>query len=337
MIPATYPGAISGSALTQAFISDQLQKISNSPASTNEKNLLQATILYAPSMRGKLNIAWAVNDVELERLTDLAKYYWTNIIVPVRSAGGRTPAPSSHPFHDHFELTMTLESAKCLSTLKVRLMQALVCNGYKCVITGKVDSKHASQVTTLTGLDKTEAAHIMPFSLNNFEEMNVPMVCYNRLMLSSTAIWTALQTFSGHILDGLKGNGINSLENVLTLEACMHQMFSELVLALEPIEAKPNVYCILTWDYVTDSREFLPEVITLNCIFIPHMHGLVSFSPTWTTCHASICKVLHTSGHAKELDRILEDLDDGGISALSHDSSMADLLEVVLLTAVAVS
>ncbi|KZT10242.1 uncharacterized protein LAESUDRAFT_721578 [Laetiporus sulphureus 93-53] len=324
MIPATYPGAIPTSALAQPFITEQLEKIEKSPASTNDKNLLRAAILYAPSLRGKLNIAWAVHDVGPEQLTDLAYYYWTNIIVRVRSAGGRTPAPSSHPSRKDFEPTVKPEPAKGLSVLKA---EALVRDGYKCVITEKVDWKHVAEVKIRTGLGKAEAAHIMPFSLNDFEETNVPTLA------NKTAIWTALQAFSGRILDGLKGNGINSLENVLTLEACMHQMFGELVLALEPVEAKPNVYRILTWGNATDSREFLPEVVTLS----DHSNsGKALPNRAYLSLHAAICKVLHASGRAEELDRILEDLNEGETPVLSHDGSTADLLEIALLRAVAV-
>ncbi|KZT10292.1 uncharacterized protein LAESUDRAFT_418852 [Laetiporus sulphureus 93-53] len=324
MIPANYPGALRAEALALPFISDQIEKIEKSPASTNSKNLLKAAILYAPSLRGKLNIASAVKGAEPKQLDDLANYYYINILVPVRAAGGKTPAPRSHPFRNEFDSTVTAELEKRLSALKA---EALMRDGYKCVITGEVDRKHVAKVKTRTGLGKTEAApaHIIPFSLNDFEETDVPA------MADETAISTALQAFSGRSLDSLKGDGINSLENVLTLEASMHQMFGELVLALEPIEAKSNVSRILTWGYAEDSYD-LPDFVTLS----DHSNsGKALPNPAYLSLRASICKVLHVCGRAEELDRILEDLDDGGISVLSHDGSMADSLEMALLRAVA--
>ncbi|KZT10294.1 amine oxidase catalytic domain-containing protein [Laetiporus sulphureus 93-53] len=109
--------------------------------------------------------------------------------------------------------------------------------------------------TNATGLGKTEAAHIIPFSLNDFEETDVPMTA------NKTTIWTALQAFSGHLLDGPKGDDINSLGNVLTLEASMHQMFDELVLALESIE-KVEVELRALPQPSVDSRKQLKKLIT---------------------------------------------------------------------------
>ncbi|KZT10290.1 uncharacterized protein LAESUDRAFT_418736 [Laetiporus sulphureus 93-53] len=321
MIPVTSPGPLPAEALALPFMSDQLEKIEKSSASTNHKNLLKAAIVDAPSLHGRQNNAWAVNDAKPEHLDDLAEYYYTSILVPVRAAGGKTPAPRSHPFRNEFDSTVTAEPEKCLSTLK-----ALVRDGSKCVITGKVDGKHAPGDTTWMDFARTEAAHIMPFSLNDFEETDVPM------MAKKTAVWAALQTFSGCPLDGLRGDGINSMENVLTLEAYMHQMFGELILALEPIEAQPNVYRILTSGYAKKSRG-LPDFVTLS----DHSNsGKALPNPAYLSLHAAICKVLHASGRAEELDRIFEDLNEGETFALSHDGSMANLLEIALLRAVAV-
>ncbi|KZT01958.1 uncharacterized protein LAESUDRAFT_443286 [Laetiporus sulphureus 93-53] len=325
MIPATYPGPPPAEALAQTFISDQLEKIEKSPASTKNRNLLKAAIVDAPFLLGKLNNAWAVNDAKPEQLDDLAEYYYTSILVPVRAAGGKTPAPRSHPFRNQFDLTVTPELEKRLSTLKAK---ALVRDGYKCVVTGKVDQDHVDKVTTWTGfdLDITDAAHIMPFSLNDFEETEVPM------MADETAIWTALQAFSGRSLDGLKGDGINSLQNVLTLSASVHRLFCQLVLAFEPMEAEPNVYRILTWGKAKNRRD-LSEIVTLS----DHSNsGKALPNPVYLSLHAALCKVLHASGRAEELDRILADLNEGETPVLSHDGSTADLLEIALLRAVAV-
>ncbi|KZT10295.1 uncharacterized protein LAESUDRAFT_755803 [Laetiporus sulphureus 93-53] len=203
-------------------------------------------------------------------------------------------------------------------------MQALVRDGYKCVITGK---DHVDKITTWTGfdLDTTDAAHIMPFGLNDFEETDVPT------MVDETAVWAALQAFSGRSLDGLRGDDINSLENVLTLSASVHRLFGQLVLALEPIEAKSNVYRILTWGNAKNRRD-LSETVTLS----DHSNsGKALPNSAYLSLHAAICKVLHASGRAKELDRILADLNEGETPVLSHGST-ADLLEVALLRAVAV-
>jgi hypothetical protein len=50
--------------------------------STKDKKLFEALVEHAPSDTGLLNLAWSMERCPQERLTELARHYWTSLIVP---------------------------------------------------------------------------------------------------------------------------------------------------------------------------------------------------------------------------------------------------------------
>ncbi|KIM32603.1 hypothetical protein M408DRAFT_326386 [Serendipita vermifera MAFF 305830] len=281
---------------TQPFIDEAVATI-NKYASKQDRDLLLAILKFAPTDNGRTSIAahivQSVGPNNISELNQLANSYWTNIIVPIRSAGGKTPAPSQNPSRGDphgGEIPFNVESAKRnQGPLK---QHTLARDGYRCLATGRIDSQifEVKSTFVLQNFDQpdvTQAAHIIPFSLNDFDAQDMTEAT------RKIEIWTALQAFCGKDISALRGAGINSLDNVMTLSPLAHKYFGELQLAFSAVSGTTNKYNIVTFGKTAPKLGF-PQSVTFTS-----SNGDPVPNPFYLAVHHAICSVYWASGRAK--------------------------------------
>ena len=134
----------------------------------------------------------------------------------------------------------------------------------------------------------------------------------------------------GDLSEKLVGNGIHTLENVLTLSADCRALFEDLDVWFEAIvsvlgvlapcteglqDDRDNTYAIRAMDKVY-LRSFRDNPITLTS----HYPDLPLPNPTFLLIHAACCKIANLSGATDYILRTLDDMEDvvvlarGGLS-----------------------
>ncbi|KAI9858503.1 MAG: hypothetical protein M1813_006444 [Trichoglossum hirsutum] len=145
---------------------------------------------------------------------------------------------------------------------------------------------------------RTEAAHILPFSLSSFSESERHY---------KATIWEGIFHMFPNLRD-FSSADINDLRNVLTLWNPLHNEFGSFQLCLE-LSAIPNRYYIRRY----------PGFSTLLNRHLPR-DGLVTFTAHdgryalpdkyLLSIHASVEAVLHASGMAETIERVLQERDE---------------------------
>ncbi|TBU33647.1 hypothetical protein BD311DRAFT_711563 [Dichomitus squalens] len=311
-------------------------------ASKRDQDLLLAVLRCAPNEEGRVNVASKIihcGDAykEARRLdschfAQLADFFWRNIIVPVRVSGGRTPQPRSRMSHSGIASADASHSPgmEAVNALQGVIKATLERDRYRCVVTGKVDPETVANgpgSLTGTGYEVTRVAHIIPFSLRN--SVGYSSDCDSASAAHIPSIWCALECFGGISLAKLMHNGINSLDNVITLSATLHRYFTELQVALEPVPDAANTYKVLTWGKVAP-RLGLPKTVKL---FTSTDAPLPN--PTYLALHAAICRLVWASARAEELTDVLTDLED--ITLLAEDGSSANLINIAIYRSLTVA
>ncbi|KAF8576968.1 hypothetical protein K439DRAFT_1365874, partial [Ramaria rubella] len=120
------------------------------------------------------------------------------------------------------------------------------------------------------------------------------------------------------------GAGVHCLENILTLEVSIHDMFDSLYLWFEAM-------------YNT-SRPGGNGVCSNNPVLITHIPSPVTFTsmhsslplpdPRYLALHAACAKVAHHSGAGEYIETVYRDMDSAEV--LASNGSSADVLEAAL-------
>ncbi|KAH9942469.1 uncharacterized protein BXZ73DRAFT_88040 [Epithele typhae] len=314
--------------VVDALIS-QAATIVGDNAVARDRDLLLSLLEYAPNERGKAQIASkivqggdtyeGIKDHQMH-LQHLADFFWRNLIIPVRVAGGRTPEPRSRMSRSGASSRGDLNSpaeAESVDDLKGVIDAANLRDSCRCIISGKVDPEtmeSGSFTPGGTGFEVTKVTHIIPFSLRD----GSGAAC----ALHLPAIRGALESFGGVELGSLMHGGINALDNVLTLSATVHRYFTELQIALEPMPGNPLVCRVHTWGRVAP-RLGLPKTVKLRSA-----SGAPPPNSAYLALHCAICKVLWSSGRAQELKDVLDDLEE--VTLLAPDGSSANLINIAI-------
>ncbi|KAI0368357.1 hypothetical protein BV20DRAFT_1022857 [Pilatotrama ljubarskyi] len=307
-------------------------------AHPRDQALLLALLEYAPNDKGRANIAHKIiqcgdsykAEGDSRCLSQVADYFWRNVILPVRVTGGKTPEPRSRLSHSGLSSGGNVRSpdeAEAINDLKSVIELASERDRRRCVISGKLDPESIANGATFpmpsSGLEVTRVAHIIPFSLR--DSTSGASTVSGHL----PAIWSALECFGGTDLGALMHGGINSLDNVITLSATVHRYFTELQVALEPIPDTPHTYHVRTWGKVAP-RLGLPKIIKL-----PTSSASPGPSPAYLALHCAICRVLWASARAEELKDVLDDLEE--VALLAADGSSANLINIAIYRSLALS
>jgi len=136
---------------------------------------------------------------------------------------------------------------------RVTVSQALVRDGYRCCLSGCYDYEsarawpavNAMAKETQSKLAQTECCYI--FSEGALQSVSKgegqargagfsqgPILTIQQKDHAATA-FAILETFGlQHLVDRLTGNGVHSLENIITMDMVLHRRFDHLELWLEP-------------------------------------------------------------------------------------------------------
>ncbi|KKA21462.1 hypothetical protein T310_4497 [Rasamsonia emersonii CBS 393.64] len=190
-------------------------------------------------------------------------------------------------------------------------------DNYRCVVTGFYDPLAEGKVSKEIIGDRvlhTELAHIIPFYLGKYKPRDQET--------DITRSWATLHILFPEIEDANFGpDNINDPTNAMSLVATLHTEFGKFNFALEPTD-KENTYVIRTYpDFQLGLIRDLPLPDEKN-------ERLVRFkqhsdcplpNPDLLKVHAAIAKILHASGKAEDIERILRDREE--IRCLAPDGS----------------
>ncbi|KAI0762092.1 hypothetical protein BD413DRAFT_585476 [Trametes elegans] len=306
-------------------------------AHQRDQAILLALLEYAPNEKGRANVAHKIINCgdsykaegDSRCLSQVADFFWRNVVLPVRVTGGKTPEPRSRLSQSGFSSAGNVRSpgeAEAINDLKSVIESASARDRYRCVISGKLDPENIANGPGALplpgcGLEVTRVAHIIPFSLRDSTGATSGHL---------PSIWSALECFGGVDLGALMHGGINSLDNVITLSATVHRYFTELQVALEPIPDSPHTYAVRTWGKVAP-RLGLPKTVKLASA----SPGVPPPSPAYLALHCAICRVLWASARAEELKDVLDDLEE--VALLAADGSSANLINIAIYRSLALS
>ncbi|KAF8415091.1 hypothetical protein L210DRAFT_3588019 [Boletus edulis BED1] len=132
--------------------------------------ILGYLILHAPSSTAQAEIVRAIHSCAQDERTLLAlgKCFRLWFIIPFKKSRGRTPTPSSHPSRrsfDNVKVNLKEIMREAPRDHRGAKDQALIRDGYKCVVTGIYDAMaEVDDTTAMDGTVHTELAHILPES-----------------------------------------------------------------------------------------------------------------------------------------------------------------------------
>ncbi|KZV85449.1 hypothetical protein EXIGLDRAFT_623059 [Exidia glandulosa HHB12029] len=246
----------------------------------------------------------------------------------VRRAKGPTPQPSNHPSNPDTDLRADLYRATLVeapTNHRDARKQALVRDGYKCVITHSQDTKYIKEHhDKWNGLQarELEAAHIIPEYINqNIARPNPLKKVFAHLSLSAGHIWRLLEMFgNGSLLNELNGRNAHALDNIMMLCHDVHAAYDRLDMWLEELDPpEPNKYRVhnnAPWEapgYPFSVVEFTSPAPQLP---LPN--------PRWIAVHAAVCRVAHLSGAAQYVEEQYRRLEDMDVMAFEGPEAIRD-------------
>ncbi|KAB5588436.1 HNH endonuclease [Ceratobasidium theobromae] len=286
-------------------------------------------LIHAPSNEGRAQVAQDINAAtNNEKVLEVGEYlesYFVDYFKHVSKKHSSTP--STHPSRPELE-AVRQEIINGLVPAPTNhgksKDQALIRDNYRCMLSGAVDLYCAETNTDLQDeflsnplfkSGSTECCHILPQYLTQKittdESKEIP-----------SAILLVLQQFGGVVPNELRGIGIHHLRNIMTLRDDIHTNFDALRIWLEPVEGQEHQYRL--------GRRFpfaypdLPDVHN----FVTAREELSLPDRRYLALHAACAKVVHMSGAAEFIDKLLRGAEDTKV--LSEDGSSSQLLEFML-------
>ncbi|KAF8454039.1 hypothetical protein BDZ91DRAFT_748327 [Kalaharituber pfeilii] len=285
--------------------------------------LLRAFLTYSTGS-SLAAIAQAISEASSTHLLlALAQHIKTSIIIPLKAAGGKTPAsslPSPCPLGpDDVDYYMNiLEAQPCDQGTLRRL--CLLRDGGRCVFTGIEDANLHEN-----GLAYTQVAHIVPYALGYFDERN-------SVQLEARAtVWDAIVRMFPDVTSRLNfnGNQINNLCNVITLCTDLHVAFGAFRCCLTPIDDADNAHTYKLETFPHFPRIYLDRIPGDRIIRLStHDQRLELPSRHLLTLHSVIARVLNATGMGQLIDKVFEER--SNLRCLAEDGS-TDIARLLLL------
>ncbi|KAJ5455131.1 hypothetical protein N7475_010252 [Penicillium sp. IBT 31633x] len=292
------------------------------------KKFLEICFKYLPA-DGQVNLSEDVcncrNDVELRTL---ATSIDTGLLRPILSKGGKTPAITPSPrigFEDSVENLHSLDSVTVSRTGQDRLRRnCLRRDNYQCTVTKVWSSSHNYPAGETSGI--TQAVHILPFALGSFTNDDERR--------RTSEVWTNIFRYfpSLRFTLNMSPEDVNRENNIMTMITPLHEEFGLFHFVLEDTSI-PNCYRIKLFpSFGTIYRSILPsdKMLTLTS----HDHRFDLPEAKYLQLHAAIGNILHATGRAERIEKLIRDLRATGGSVLSKDGStnISDLLSVSRLS-----
>ncbi|KAJ8456733.1 hypothetical protein ONZ45_g18601 [Pleurotus djamor] len=246
-------------------------------------------LLFAPTIQAEVCVARAIDSCNEnpEQLASTSDFLLTSFIDVFRFKKYEDPCLS-----DWEPATDTKKDDRTE-------IQALTRDGYKCMITG-IYGRDAytygvpRDLVKQTGRTLTRCTHIVPSpefytSVSDFRGLDKDEY--------ATLVLAALRAF-GYPVEALRGSGVHSLFNVMTLEVNMDDFFGRLELWLEPTDV-PHSYDIMF--YLEECRSLIKGKKTVT-FTSSDPDRLPLLSPTLIALHAMCAKVVRLSDAAAYLE-----------------------------------
>ncbi|CUA73707.1 hypothetical protein RSOLAG22IIIB_01222 [Rhizoctonia solani] len=278
--------------------------------------MLGQMLLQAPSLEGLSFIATRINELPTDQdIFRLASFHLDYFIGYLRYK----QATSTQPFAEDLAFVQAI-SATLIETPRDHSNGkelALVRDNHRCVVTGLV---HDTSFETVPGLraeviirgaatGHTECSHILPKYLGR--NIGDP-----QKRARSSYMWYILCMYGGIPIEALNGAGMNTLPNLLTLEDGLHSSFDELKIWFEATGVENQYRIGRRHQYYLNH---LPQIVTLKTSSL----DLPLPDPRYLALHAACARVIHLSGAAKHIERVLRD--EKKMKVLSGDRSSTGL------------
>ncbi|KAJ9249239.1 hypothetical protein DTO207G8_6893 [Paecilomyces variotii] len=307
------------SSVPSNFVEEEAEASINNyqPLDSNDptKRVLSSFLQFLPT-NGKRVLAEAITTFNNETLRALSSHLVTSILVPMK-ARAPTPAVTPSPFDDNDDAVEAVAQVMdCPANrnsqewLKKRCLRR---DGYHCMVTNIYDNRAAAHlIPSSAHTAPTELSHIIPLSIGSWED--------NKTDHKVAQIWATLGKCFPSI--NMKPTEVNDDYNLMTLVSLAHSDFGNFTLAFEPTGA-PNEYKILRFEkQSTFLNSALPNpnaqgdrIVT----FRKHADDVDLPSPVLLETHAALAKILHASGMAEYIEKILDERE--GIRCLSSDGT----------------
>ncbi|KAH9175894.1 hypothetical protein EDB89DRAFT_235099 [Lactarius sanguifluus] len=292
-------------------------------------------IREGPSLTASEFVAKEVNSSEgdEDKIDKAGEKYFHHYLRAFKKSGGPTPT-SPLSACDAFETKqgmvteMLRQADKPPQDQKEAKRQALARDNFQCIVSGNYDLDMASQNDDLSAaacsfspprVGITQCAHIIPSSTNE------NILDSRDKHEHAASFWAILGCFGYEDLPyKLKGKGIHSLDNVMTLGTSVHHSFDQLKMWFEA-KGSPNTYTIKATGPL-----FLTLCKAADCkiTLTSEDPRLPLPNPDYLEIHAACCRVAHLSGAGEYMDKVLDDLEDARV--LSEDGSTAHMLSFAL-------
>jgi hypothetical protein len=251
----------------------------------------------------------------------------TGLLRPLLSKGGKTPALTSEDSVEDFH-SRDITSATRNEQARLR-RNCLKRDGYQCTITKHWSSDHDFPRGQPKGTLQT--VHIIPFALGSFDTDD------ERRLISE--IWTQIFRYFPSLRStfDMSSEAVNREDYVMMMVNAFHGEFGRFHFVLEATST-PHQYPIKSFPCLASVCELaLPRdrlVLLTNQYPRVDLPGAVHLK-----LHAAIGKILHASGRAETIERLIRDLGETGGSVLSQDGStnISNLLSVSCLSLLASS
>ncbi|KAF8551728.1 hypothetical protein OG21DRAFT_1486758 [Imleria badia] len=240
-----------------------------------------------------------------DRLHKLADLYFRLFVRIFRSSRNSAPSPSPHPSRASFNTDRESLEPDLRSTARhANRTRTLQRDNNRCIVTGalSLDSLQPSETPLLWGV--LQVAHILPRSMND------RVATSEESRNQAAEVWTIFWRFGKIAPEELNGDGINRLENLMTLWDTIHALFDKLCVDDDPYKcfvkmAQPNGLIQLPESFMlTTTDPSLPRP-----------------SPQYLRLHAACARVANLSGAAEYADSFYGDSGDKGIGVLADDGS----------------
>ncbi|KAF8552464.1 hypothetical protein OG21DRAFT_1416028, partial [Imleria badia] len=138
------------------------------------------------------------------------------------------------------------------------------------------------------------------------------------------AMWTILSMFANSTITlDLVGNKIHQLENILSMDVYPHELFSNLIMWLKPVQDTPQTYQVHLGLEICREHGNIPEFVTFTTDT-----GLSLPNSVYLTLQAICCEIVWMSGAWEYILNLEERMEATDI--LASDGSAADLLASAL-------
>jgi hypothetical protein len=328
LTPAPSSSQFSTFAQDKASIDVKLDGYQAQDAKDDTAKFLKIFFKYLPQ-DGQNHLAEDIcscsNDATLRQLAESLD---TGLLRPMKSKGGKTPAitrSSRLGIEDSIEnlYSLDLESATRKDQQKLRA-HCLKRDGNQCIISKTWDKNSPYPAGAIFA--PLDATHIIPFALGAFKTDD------ERRQISE--VWVNILRYFPSLRSRLNMSpaDVNKEDNIMMMLSSLHVEFGNFEVIFEATET-PNRYRLKT--FPTFSSYFLSslpsdKVVTLTCC--DNRYPLPN--PIYLAVHAAIGNILHASGRAEVIDKLVRDLGDAGGLGLAKDGStnIGDLLSVSQLS-----